>query len=161
MSNNRRVYSFKAVGQTQNDVDEQRQQTIVRSPIGILTPVSFAQSGGTLFSMSFDVKEQVRDNLKNLLLTNRGERLMLTDFGADLMPLAFEYSNEDIVTAAISRISTAVSKYMPFIDLENFETRVEPSSNGNSVGVVVRVTYSIPSIGATNQAAEAVIYAVG
>ena len=161
MSDNRRVYSFKAVGQLQNDVDEQQLQTIVRSPIGILTPVSFAQSGGTLFSMSFDVKEQVKDNLKNLLLTNRGERLMLADFGADLRPLAFEYSNEDIVTAAISRISAAVSKYMPFIELENFETRVEPSTNGNNIGVVVRVTYSIPAIGVTNQAAEAVIYAVG
>ena len=161
MSDNRRVYSFKSVGQEQNDFDKQNLQTLVRNPIGILTPVSFAQSGGTLFSMSFDVKDQIRDNLKNLLLTNRGERLMMTDFGADLRPLAFEYNNEDIVNAAISRISSSVSKYMPFIELENFETRVEPSTNGNSIGVVVRVTYSIPAIGATNQAAEAVIYAVG
>ena len=161
MSNNRKVYSFKSVGQTQNDFDEQQKNVIRQTPIGILTPVSFAQSGGTLFSMSFDIKQQVRDNLKNLLLTNRGERLMLGDFGADLRPLAFDYSNEDIVSAAISRISKSVSKYMPFIELENFETRVENSTNGNTVGVVIRVTYSIPNIGATDQAVEAIIYAAG
>jgi len=161
MSNNRKVYSFKSVGQLQNEVEDQAQNTLKVSPIGILTPVSFAESGGTLFSMSFDVKQQIRDNLKNLLLTNRGERLMLNDFGADLLPLAYEYSNEDIVNAAISRISSVVSKYMPFVELENFETRVEDSTNGNTVGVVVRVTYSVPSIGADNQSVEAVIYAAG
>jgi len=161
MSNNKKVYSFKSVGQIQNDFDEQQKNTIVVDPVGILTPVSFAQSGGTLFSMSFDVKTQVKDNLKNLLLTNRGERLMLSDFGADLLSLTTEYTNEDIVNSAISRISNAVQKYMPFVDLENFEVRNEASTNGNSVGVVVRVTYAIPSIGVTNQAVEAVIYAVG
>ena len=161
MSNNRKVYSFKSVGQTQEDFDSQQQKTIAVNPIGILTPVSFAQSGGTLFSMSFDVKEQIRDNLKNLLLTNKGERLMLNDFGVNLLPLVTEYSNEDVVSSAISRISVAVQKYMPFLDLENFEIRNESSTNGTTIGIVVRVTYGVPAIGVTNQAVEAVIYAVG
>lgn len=161
MADNRKTYSFKAVGQTQNDVDAQRENVVRKTPIGILTPVSFAQSGGTLFSMSFDIKQQIRDNLKNLLLTNRGERLMLNDYGADLRALVTEYNNEDVVNAAISRISSSVEKYMPFVELDNFETRVEPSNNGSTIGVVVRVTYSVPSIGLSNQAVESIIYAVG
>jgi phage baseplate assembly protein W len=161
MSNNRKVYSFKAVGQLATSVAEQAQLTVVKDPIGILTPVSFAQFGGTLFSMSFDVKQQIRDNLKNLILTNTGERLMMTDLGADLRRLATEVSNEDVVNAAINSISSTVSKYMPFVELENFETRTEPSLNGSNIGIVVRVSYSVPSINATNQAVEAVIYAVG
>lgn len=161
MSNNRKVYSFKSVGQTQDEYTSQQENVVRATPVGILTPVSFAQSGGTLFSMSFDVKQQIRDNLKNLLLTNRGERLMLNDFGADLRSLALEYGNENIVNAAISSIASSVGKYMPFIELENFETRTDPSMNGNTVGVIVRVTYGVPSIGLTNQAVEAVIYAAG
>lgn len=161
MSNNRKIYSFKAVGQLQNEFEDQQEEVVKLQPIGILTPVSFAQSGGTLFSMSFDIKDQVRDNLKNLLLTNSGERLMLNDFGANLLPLVFESSNENVVNAAIVRISNVVARYMPFVELENFETRVENSTNGNTVGVVVRVTYAIPSIGVTNQSVEAVIYAAG
>lgn len=161
MSNNRKVYSFKSVGRLQNDIDAQNEKVVIKNPVGILTPISFATTGGTLFNMSYSLEEQVKDNLKNLLLTNRGERLMMTDLGADLRPLAFEYSNENVVAAAISRISAAVAKYMPFVSLENFETRVENSLNGDSIGVVVRVTYSIPNISLQNQAVEAVIYAVG
>lgn len=161
MSDNRKVYSFKSVGLLQNDFDKQASTTIVQNPIGILTPVSFAQANGTLFNMSFDIKQQIKDNLKNLILTNRGERLMMSDLGADLRRLATEYTNEDIVNAAITSVSTTVSKYMPFVELENFETRTESSTNGTNVGVIVKITYSVPSIGATNQAVEAVIYAVG
>lgn len=161
MPDNRRTYSFKSVGQLQEDVEQQNDATIRQTPIGILTPVSFAKSGGTLFSMSVNVKDQIKDNLKNLLLTNQGERLMMTDFGANLRDLVFEVSNEDVVQACISRISRSVEKYMPFIELENFETRTETSKNGNTIGIVVRVTYAVPAIGATNQAVEAVVYAAG
>ena len=161
MSNNRKVYSFKSVGLTQDEFTAQRENVAVRAPIGILTPVSFAESGGTLFSMSFDIKDQIRDNLKNLLLTNKGERLMLGDFGADLRLLTLDVADENIINSAISRISRTVNKYMPFVDLQDFETRTEPSLNGNTVGTVVRVTYSVPSIGLTNQAVEVVIYAAG
>ena len=161
MSNNRKVYSFKSVGQLQEDYLVQRENVAKLTPIGILTPVSFSSNVGTMFSMSYDVKDQVRDNLKNLLLTNSGERLMMTDLGADLRSLVFELGNEDVVSAAISRVSKVVGKYMPFVELEDFETRTEDSQNGSTVGIVVRVTYSIPSIGATNQAVEAVIYAAG
>jgi C-terminal processing protease CtpA/Prc len=86
---------------------------------------------------------------------------MMTDLGADLRRLVTEVSNEDVVNAAINSISSTVSKYMPFVELENFETRTEPSLNGSNIGIVVRVSYSVPSINATNQAVEAVIYAVG
>lgn len=161
MSNNRKVYSFKSVGKLDDEVFEESVNTIVSDPIGIVTPVSFAKSGGTLFSMNFDVATQIRDNLKNLLLTNTGERLMLHDFGANLRPLAFELSNDQVATRAIRQISNSVSKYMPFVVLENFETRVQSSDNGNTVGIVVGVTYSVPTIGATDQAVEVIIYAAG
>ena len=161
MSNNRKTYSFKSVGQLNNQFEEQQLATVRQTPVGIITPISFANSGGTLFSMNFSVIDQIRDNLKNLLLTDAGGRLMLNDFGCSLGTLVFEATNEDVTTAAISRISRSVGKYMPFVELQDFETRTEPSGNDSTIALVVRVTYSVPSIGATNQAVEAVIYAAG
>ena len=161
MSNNRKTYSFKSVGQMQNDFFDQQVQTVRRTPIGIKTPINFDSTSGQKFAMNYDIKDQIKDNLKNLLLTNSGERLMLTDFGANLRPLAFELSNDDVASEAIRRISTAVSKYMPFVELDTFESRTENSQNGSTVGIVVRVGYSIPSIGAVNQFVESVIYAAG
>lgn len=161
MSNNRKTYDFKSVGQLQNTYDQQQFDTVRKTPIGILTPVSFATTDGSMFSMSYNVIDQIKDNLKNLLLTNKGERLMLNDFGADIRRLGLEMMNDDIATTAIRQISSTVGKYMPFIDLQNFETRNQASEDGNTVGIVVRVTYAVPSIGVTNQAVEVVIHAAG
>ena len=161
MSNNRKTYSFKSVGQMQNDFVDQAVQVVKKNPIGIKTPISFGGTSGQMFSMNYNIGDQIKDNLKNLLLTNSGERLMLTDFGANLRPLAFELSNDDVAAEAIRRISSAVSKYMPFVSLDTFESRTESSENGSTVGIVVRVGYSVPTIGAFNQFVESIIYAAG
>lgn len=161
MANNRKSYSFKSVGQKQDDFFNQQLETIRKTPIGIVTPISFALAGDTMFNMSYDIAAQIRDNLKNLLLTNSGERLMLNDFGANLRPLAFELTNDDVAAEATRRILASVNKYMPFVELDTFETVAETPKNENIANVTVKVTYSVPSIGVINQAVEAVIYAAG
>lgn len=160
MADYTRTYSFKSVGQLQNSYEDQQVNTLPNNPVGIITPVTFGSSG-QMFNMTFDVKQQIRDNLKNLILTNSGERLMLTDFGANLRPLVMELTNEDVANEAIRRISKTVAKYMPYVELDTFETRTQNSQNGSTVGIVVRVGYSIPSIGATNQFVEPIIYVAG
>ena len=42
------------------------------------------------FEQSFTVKEQVKSNILNVLLTERGERLNLPNFGVGLKSLLFE-----------------------------------------------------------------------
>ena len=153
-------YSFKSVGQLQSSYEDQQINTLPSIPVGITTPVSFG-GAGQMFSMTFDVKQQIKDNLKNLILTNSGERLMLTAFGANLRPLVMELTNDDVASEAIRRISKTVAKYMPYVELDTFETKIQNSQNGNTVGVVIRVGYSIPSIGITNQFVETIIYVAG
>lgn len=161
MSNNRKTYSFKAVGQLQNDFLQQQTNILEKKPVGIKTPIRFSPNGGDLFDMNTDITIQIRDNLKNLIMTNSGERLMLTDFGANIRPLALEFTNEDVVNEAIRRISTSVGKYMPYVELDTFENTIESTHNGNNIAIVIKVGYSIPSFGISNQIVEAVIYAVG
>ena len=162
MSQSRKTYSFKSVGQLDTSLEQQAIDTVVKTPIGIVTPIAFSAGGSsTLFEMNYDIAQQIRDNLKNLILTNSGERLMLTDFGANIRPLATEITKDDTATEAIRRISKTVSKYMPFIELETFETRVGETLNGITIRVIVTVNYSIPSIGATNQSVEAIIDTIG
>jgi len=161
MSNNAKTYSFKSVGQLQNDFIQQSLDTLKTIPIGLKTPLTLSNSSGNLFDMTYNVADQIRDNLKNLILTNSGERLMLSDFGANLRPLATEFSNEDIVTEAIRRIQKTTSKYMPYVELDTFENSILPTKNGNTIGVSIKVGYSVPSAGIINQLVEAIIYVVG
>ena len=154
-----KVYDFKSVGLQQDKFQENFIDTQLSTPVGILTPVSFAQYGGagSVFAMSTDLQVQIADNLRNLLVTNHGERLMLTDFGANLRPLAFELTSNTGIDEALMRISSAVSKFMPFVELQEFEPKVEKAENGDIIQVAIRVGYSIPSIQVTGQQVKVVL----
>ena len=155
----RKVYDFKSVGQLQTTYEDNLVDVAVKNPIGIRTPISFVSTGNSMFNMSYDLGTQIRDNLKNLIATNHGERLMLGDFGANLLPLAMEFYKEDIDAEAVRRISVAVDKYMPFVNLETFEPKVERGDN--CIQSSVKVVYSVPDLGLNNQAVEAVILVGG
>ena len=57
--------------------------------IGITLPI---QIGNNAFNQAFTTIEQAKSNIKNLLLTNRGERVMQPEFGSGLRELLFNFN---------------------------------------------------------------------
>lgn len=119
--------------------------------IGIRTPLQFGTDSGEIFAMNTELSAQFSDNLKNLILTNHGERLGLYDFGANLRELLTNYStNENFESSAIERITVAVNKWMPFINLLDFSTTINENRNfapnSGIASVTVTLKYSIPQI---------------
>jgi len=161
MAQVRRTYDFKSVGQSQANYDDNAANLTTQNPIGIRTPVSFAPVGGSMFSMTYDISDQIKDNLRNLLATNSGERLLMSDLGANLRPLALEMTAEDTDAEAARRILAAVEKYMPYVELDAFEPSIEKSNNDNVILSKIRVTYSVPNLALTNQAVEVIIFTAG
>ena len=157
MSADKKIYNFKSVGQLQSTVDQAKKDTSFVLPIGILTPISFNASGQSMFKMSTEIGVQIKDNLRNLLSTNSGERLMLPDFGANLRDLAYDLSTEEVDTMAIGRIGATVNTYMPFIELETFEPRIEKSPEGEVLLSAIKIGYGVPGAGLTNQELEVVL----
>ena len=90
-------------------------------PIGIKTPLELGQeSGDSLFKMHYKLENQIADNLKNLILTRKGERIGFYDFGTDIHKTYSAGLSEDELTDFVMKeISEAVSKYMPAINLKN------------------------------------------
>ena len=154
MSATKKIYDFKSVGQLETTAEQIRRETEVVLPIGLLTPLSFNPSGNTMFKMSTEIGVQIKDNLRNLLSTNKGERLMLSDFGANLKELAYDLSTEAIDTLAITRISAAVQSYMPFIELKTFEPTVQKSPEGEVLLSLIKIGYNVPSVGITDGTLE-------
>lgn len=133
------------------------------APVGIKTPLRIATNGDGIFGMNFSVADQVHDNLRNLLLTNHGERLGLYDFGADLSPLTFELNSHEFNfdDEAVVRIKTAVSRYMPFVDLQTFESKIDNVDNKTIGKVQIRVAYSLPALQVKNKIIEVTLYVGG
>ena len=92
-------------------------------PIGIKTPLEPGyRDNESLFKMHFDPLEQIKDNLKNLILTQKGERIGFPDFGTDLLQIYSntELSDDEISDRVMFEIKSAVNAYMPSIFLKNF-----------------------------------------
>jgi phage baseplate assembly protein W len=134
--------SFKNVGKLKSERLIERSE----SPIGIKTPIRTDSRFG-LFSMTTRPLDQIQDNLKNLVLTNYGERVMMPDFGADLKSVIFEMDISDAEEVLAGNIHGTVSKYMPFVSLDELVVSFGIIAEYDEVATAnVKITYSVPSI---------------
>lgn len=161
MSQEAKVYDFKGVGLQIKDNPETFPNQNADSPIGIATPIRLSKDSGTLFEMHTSLKKQIKDNFRNMIATNHGERIMLHDFGANLKPLAYELGSESGDSESLLRITRTTNKYMPYVSLETFEPIRELSTDGSLTRVGVRVTFTVPSLGIEKQTIEALILSAG
>ena len=159
----RKVYDFASVGTTVTQFTHQTVDKQRGIPIGIATPVQLGYGNAGLLKMSQSIVSQVKDNFRNMLATNWGDRLVLYDFGANLQELAFELTSGVAETEAIRRIKRCAEKYMPFLVLQTFQVVNLPStSKDNLARIGIRVTYSISGIEGTEvYVDEVTIYAAG
>jgi phage baseplate assembly protein W len=142
------MISFKSVGITSAELTaQQRAIEPTPIPIGIVTPLRLGTSDDGLLSMHYTVGDTMKNNLRDLIMTNWGERLALYDYGANLGPLVTEYElgKEAFDDAAMQRIMNAVGKYMPYVELEGFDSSQTFYAQDPGLGVVaIVIDYSIP-----------------
>lgn len=102
-----------------------------KKPIGIKLPLSTKKnSTESLFEMTYSIEEQVKVNLKNLILTKKGEYLCNPNFGTNLTQIYNSTNLENVDEIAMSEIQSAVNIFMPFIKLKNYtSTKVNETSN--------------------------------
>ncbi len=155
----RKVYDFKSVGDIYDTVAENH-YVPEPIPIGIVTPLQLG-NGNNIYKMHYKLEEQIKDNLRNLVLTNKGERLGRYDFGANLMELATELGSEKADQQAMVRIKKAASKYLPFINLIGFATETDRFDNKEVAKVDLFLTYTIPRISQKERGLKITLYSIG
>jgi phage baseplate assembly protein W len=79
-------------------------------------------SGGQLFKSNFIDIDQAYENLKNLLLTRKGERILLPTFGTELFNILFQPNVSELKETIEDTISEAVSYWLPYINLTLVDT---------------------------------------
>ncbi len=154
--------SFKSVGKSTVAVKNAQTEAQPTTPIGIRTPLRFGTT--TLFEMTTDLFDQIRDNLRNLVMTNHGERLVLFDFGANLSELSTErVSREDYDHEVASRVASAVAKWMPYVSLDELVPLDSPDDQlGRSRTSTIPIrryllTYEVPVLNSPKQSLEIVV----
>ena len=88
--------------------------------IGVNLPFTRDNKTGW-FDQSFTTLDATKSNLRNLLLTMKGERLMQPNFGTDLMKLVFEQDDGTLVDRIRETIIDAVEFWLPYLNLNTIE----------------------------------------
>jgi phage baseplate assembly protein W len=90
-----------------------------------------------------DFTTLIRQNLKMLILTNPGERVMIPDFGVGINSYLFENFNNTIYTQIEADIKEQARKYLPVVNIDNvlFDSSDE---DNNTLGL--SIVYSIPAL---------------
>jgi phage baseplate assembly protein W len=148
---------FKNTGKLRKDYikKEKYKNKILESnknPIGIKLPISPPKnSKETLFEMTYEISDQVKSNLKNLVLTRKGEYLCLPDFGTNLIDMYNSSELGDIEDIVMSEIQTAVSIFMPFVSLNNYSSVKIPETFDNPEYFEINIDYTISDIEEKNK----------
>lgn len=121
------------------------------SGLSVSLPLSYStQPGGGTgpYRMIQGAMTMIQQNLKTLLLTCPGERVMDERYGVGLRNFLFEPNTPVNLELIRQRIRDQVKMYMPFVIISNLQvdnTSVDPGIDENTV--FVSIAYSVPNIG--------------
>ena len=115
--------------------------------IGPLLPLSIDSRHGT-YSLITNYHDEIKQNFKNLVLTNPGERIMNPDFGVGVRRFLFE--PRDNVTHQIEqRLYAQVARYMPYVEIEGvfFDINEEDVTDLIDRHILsVQIVFSVPNM---------------
>jgi len=90
---------------------------------------SFPLSGNAVFNSTFTTRDVIRTNLINWLLTNKGERIMKPEFGANLRELIFQGIDDITSNALESRIRDNIAIEFPDVIIQSIAFNNDPDRN--------------------------------
>jgi uncharacterized protein len=106
--------------------------------IGITLPLRFVNN---TFEQSYQTIDQLKSNIKNLLLTNKGERIMQPEFGSGLQSLVFEQLDTDLEEQIESTIIQAMNMWLPFVSVDNIQVDMSNTlKDRNMVSISLQFT---------------------
>jgi phage baseplate assembly protein W len=118
-------------------------QTVQTNPINlnknITIGISLPFNAPSAFRSTYDFKEQLKYNVINLLLTNKGERILNPNFGTDIRKQLFNQIEEDTYNALIDDIRSTIELFIPQITIEKLEA--VPSYDQHII--TINLTYRI------------------
>tara|TARA_R110000803_G_scaffold76121_3_gene140659 strand:- start:2623 stop:3033 length:411 start_codon:yes stop_codon:yes gene_type:complete len=116
-----------------------------------LTPRTQAQEFYSDFSKNLDQipgrkdlsrlinENSIKESIKNIVLTNKGERLFQPNFGCDINASLFENIDNNTVLILRDNIKRAIRTFEPRCDLKNVEIIADLDTNNLQATVVFSV----------------------
>tara|TARA_R110002012_G_scaffold51187_3_gene132452 strand:+ start:1516 stop:2007 length:492 start_codon:yes stop_codon:yes gene_type:complete len=112
--------------------------------IGIDLPIRKGTDTDGFFASTSTTIEAVKNNIRNLLQTNEGERFFQPNLGLNLRRLLFEQINEDSLFGIQDAILDKFQFWLPFVEVRDIQ--IETIENNSVVGaseIQVKILFNI------------------
>tara|TARA_R100001594_G_scaffold42185_3_gene74238 strand:+ start:446 stop:910 length:465 start_codon:yes stop_codon:yes gene_type:complete len=97
--------------------------------VGLDLPIRRAIKGGSgFFATTSTTIEAVKNNIRNLLQTNQGERFMQPLLGTNLRKNLFEPSSEDTRVSIQNNIVSTFEFWLPFVEIRNLQVNIDENN---------------------------------
>lgn len=96
-----------------------------RKIIGFSLPFN----NSAVFNPTYNTKDQIRSNLINYFMTNKGERVFNPFFGSNLKKFIFENINNITVDLLLTKIREDIKLYFPNVFLEKLNVNTNEDKN--------------------------------
>jgi len=103
--------------------------------VGIEFPLGRVGGGDGYFKSTKTTVESIKNNIRLLLQTHRGERVFQPNLGMDLRSLIFEPLTEDITIQIENNIVDVFSRWLPFVDLRNINVNRKDDLNQVNINI--------------------------
>jgi phage baseplate assembly protein W len=97
------------------------------------------QIANVAFKQNYTEIEQLKSNIKNLLLTKRGERLMNPLFGTGIETVLFEPITDEFEDKVQTIITNSVERYVPNVSIDEINVDISnENKDKNSVNISLK-----------------------
>ena len=107
-------------------------------------PLAYTKEDGP-YGLNKTIRDSVQQNFKNLLLTTKGERVMIPEFGVGLRSFLFRNFTTSLLEEIRAEINRQVAIYLPFIEITelDFLTSDEQPDDIGLNQINLRIRYEI------------------
>ena len=107
---------------------------------GIKFPFTISKQDGFFVDLNSDLKDKVASEIAHVILTQKGTRLKMPDFGTDLIKYIFEPSDTLEWNTVESEIRRAVGQYVSNATIQSVEVKRDESEDHS---IYLDITYNI------------------
>lgn len=105
-----------------------------------------APLGNSVFNSTYTTIDQIKSNIINYVLTNKGERVLNPNFGSNLRNFIFENLTESNLRALEIKLANDITSNFPSVNVQS--VILTPAYDSNAIQL--NITYSIYGSGAQN-----------
>ena len=119
--------------------------------ISVKLPLTYDPADGP-YLLNKTLGETIKQNIKMLVLTSPGERIMDPNFGIGLRNFLFESIGDETFTDIVTRMKDQLAEYIPVVNLESVEFITSDEDSTIPINqIVVSVKYNIEPYNARDE----------